>query len=168
MVRIDPAGRGTAAVKVVCIRPSCPSQRLPTVAEGRRFAAAHLAAHLRAGTGPRADAYCACKLEHCHLHIDQDSRVKQEPWRCGGAVVLSVVTDRAGRWLRALECCARCAAAQPGARAVAEASRVPASRKGDSAAPPRAVGAVAPPAFVPPFPTLPQPVLRTPTRRRLI
>jgi len=45
--------------------------------------------------------------------------VHGEPWRCGGPVVLAVITDRAGRWWQALECCSRCAAATPAAKTVA-------------------------------------------------
>ncbi|MFD4764059.1 hypothetical protein ACFWOJ_36115 [Streptomyces sp. NPDC058439] len=118
-VRLDAAGRGSAAVRVSCSRPSCAEQRLPSAAAGRAAAVAHLKAHLRAAPGPRAQAYCACRAESCHTHVRPDDRqMRTEPWRCGGAVVLAVVTDREGRWWQALECCSRCAAATPGAKTV--------------------------------------------------
>ncbi|BFO17266.1 hypothetical protein SHKM778_36540 [Streptomyces sp. KM77-8] len=116
-VRLDPVGRGSAEVRVSCSRPACAEQRLPSTAEGRTAAVAHLKAHLRAMPAPRADTYCACRAEGCHAHLpDTDGRARTELWRCGGPVVLAVVADRAGRWWQALECCSRCAAATPGAR----------------------------------------------------
>jgi hypothetical protein len=124
-VRLDPAERGSAAVRFSCDRPACPAQRLPTAAEGRAFAVAHLNAHLRAARAPRPEAYCACRADGCHGHTDASAprgpRDTGPVWRCGGAVVFAVVADRAGRWWRALECCARCAAAHPTARVVAGA-----------------------------------------------
>ncbi|MFB6946545.1 hypothetical protein [Streptomyces sp. NPDC056305] len=121
-VRLDAAGRGSAAVRVSCSRPSCAVQRLPSAAAGRAAAVAHLTAHLRAAPTPRVDVYCACRAESCHAHLRPDDRHERaEPWRCGGAVVLAVVTDREGRWWRAMECCSRCAAAAPGAKIVATA-----------------------------------------------
>ncbi|MCX5340359.1 hypothetical protein [Streptomyces atratus] len=121
-VRLDAAGRGSAAVRVSCSRPSCAEQRLPSAAAGRAAAVAHLKAHLRAAPGPRAQAYCACRAESCHTHVrPADRQMRAEPWRCGGAVVLAVVTDREGRWWRAMECCSRCAAATPGAKTVTTA-----------------------------------------------
>ncbi|MGW2583596.1 hypothetical protein ACWCYZ_20075 [Streptomyces virginiae] len=130
-VRLDSAGRGSAAVRVSCSRPSCAEQRLPSAAAGRAAAVDHLKAHLRAACGPRADAYCACRADSCRTHIRPDERQERaQPWRCGGAVVLAVVTDREGRWWQALECCSRCAAAAPGAKVVTPApapAPVPAS-----------------------------------------
>ncbi|WP_030219323.1 hypothetical protein [Streptomyces sp. NRRL WC-3626] len=124
-VRLDPVGRGSAEVRVSCSRPACAEQRLPSTAEGRTAAVAHLKAHLRAMPAPRADTYCACRAEGCHPHLpDTGGRARTEPWRCGGPVVLAVVADRAGRWWQALECCSRCAAATPGAR-TAVTSRPP-------------------------------------------
>ncbi|MFE6460012.1 hypothetical protein ACFVP0_21495 [Streptomyces cinereoruber] len=121
-VRLDTAGRGSAAVRVSCSRPSCAGQRLPSAAAGRAAAVDHLKAHLRALAGPRAEAYCACRAEDCHTHLRPTGRqTRAEVWRCGGAVVLAVVTDREGRWWQALECCSRCAAATPGAKVVATA-----------------------------------------------
>ncbi|MFJ5779950.1 hypothetical protein [Streptomyces sp. NPDC093094] len=118
-VRLDAAKRGSTAVRVSCSRPSCAEQHLPSAAAGRTAAVAHLGAHLRAAAGPRADAYCACRADGCHAHIRSDDRpTRVQPWRCGGAVVLAVVTDREGRWWQALECCSRCAAATPGAKVV--------------------------------------------------
>lgn len=124
MVRLDPVGRGSAAVRFSCTRPACPAQRLPSAAVGRSFAVAHLTAHLRAAGGPRSEAYCACRADGCHGHGDAAAGGRQTGatvWRCGGGVVFAVVADRAGRWWQALECCARCAAARPGARVVATA-----------------------------------------------
>ncbi|KOX25090.1 MULTISPECIES: hypothetical protein [unclassified Streptomyces] len=121
-VRLDAAGRGSAAVRVSCSRPSCAEQRLPSAAAGRAAAVDHLKAHLRALAGPRAGAYCACRAEDCHTHLRPAGRESRtEVWRCGGAIVLVVVTDREGRWWQALECCSRCAAATPGAKVIATA-----------------------------------------------
>ncbi|MBT2410710.1 hypothetical protein J7I94_09075 [Streptomyces sp. ISL-12] len=124
MVRLDPVGRGSAAVRFSCTRPACPAQRLPSAAAGRSFAVAHLTAHLRAAAGPRGEAYCACRADGCPGHGDAATGGRQAgaaAWRCGGGVVFAVVADRAGRWWQALECCARCAAARPGAQVVATA-----------------------------------------------
>ncbi|MEW2623605.1 hypothetical protein [Streptomyces sp. NPDC048106] len=119
-VRLDAASRGSAAVRISCSRPACADQRLPSAAAGRAAAIAHLKAHLRAAPAPRAGAYCACKLEGCHPHIPDTGRhTRAEPWRCGGPVVLAVMTDREGRWWQAMECCSRCAAATPGAKTAA-------------------------------------------------
>ncbi|MFF3981061.1 hypothetical protein [Streptomyces sp. NPDC001828] len=123
-VRLDSAGRGSAAVRVSCSRPACPTERLPSAAAGRAAAVAHLKAHLKAVSGPRAQAFCACKVESCQAHslARRDDRPERgEPWRCGGPVVLAVVTDREGRWWRVTECCSRCAAATPGARTIGTA-----------------------------------------------
>ncbi|MFD9458790.1 hypothetical protein ACFWBC_37645 [Streptomyces sp. NPDC059985] len=121
-VRLDAAGRGSTAVRVSCSRPSCEEQRLPSAAAGRAAAIAHLKAHLKTLPEPRADVYCACRLDGCTPHIRSDDRpAPTERWRCGGAVVLAVVTDREGRWWRAMECCSRCAAAAPGVKVVATA-----------------------------------------------
>ncbi len=120
-VRLDPVGRGSAEVRVSCSRPACAERRLPSAAAGRTAAVAHLTAHLRATPAPRADTYCACRADGCRAHLpdtDRHARTAQ-PWRCGGPVVLTVITDRAGRWWQALECCSRCAAATPGARTTA-------------------------------------------------
>ncbi|MFE9369678.1 hypothetical protein ACFYM2_07880 [Streptomyces sp. NPDC006711] len=133
-VRLDAAARGTAAVRVSCSRPACLPERLPTAAAGRTNAVAHLKAHLKAIAGPRPDAFCVCKAEGCQAHnlSRRDERPERgEPWRCGGPVVLAIVTDREGRWWRAMECCSRCAAATPGAKTVATAP--PAPRKGNAA-----------------------------------
>ncbi|MFB9350178.1 hypothetical protein ACFFUA_22465 [Streptomyces heliomycini] len=121
IVRLDPVGRGSAEVRVSCGRPACAERRLPSAAAGRTAAVAHLKAHLRAAPAPRADAYCACRADGCRAHLpDTGGRARTEqPWRCGGSVVLTVITDRAGRWWQALECCSRCAAATPGARTAA-------------------------------------------------
>ncbi|WP_086705732.1 hypothetical protein [Streptomyces antimycoticus] len=119
-VRLDAAGRGSAAVRISCSRPACAEQRLPSAAAGRAAAIAHLKAHLRAAPAPRPGAYCACKLEGCHTHLPDTGRhTRAEPWRCGGPVVLAVITDREGRWWQAMECCSRCAAATPGAKTAA-------------------------------------------------
>ncbi|MGW1429627.1 hypothetical protein ACWD6K_13545 [Streptomyces sp. NPDC002431] len=127
-VRLDAADRGGAAVRVSCSRPACAEQRLPTAAAGRAAAVAHLKAHLRAAPAPRPEAYCACRTDGCRAHIPDTGRpTRTEPWRCGGPIVLAVLTDREGRWWQALECCSRCAAATPGARTVGQA---PAPRTG--------------------------------------
>lgn len=121
-VRLDAAGRGSAAVRISCSRPACAEQRLPSAAAGRAAAIAHLKAHLRAAPAPRPEAYCACKLEGCHTHLPDTGRhTRTEPWRCGGPVVLAVITDREGRWWQAMECCSRCAAATPSAKTAATA-----------------------------------------------
>ena len=126
-VRLDAVGRGSTAVRVTCSRPACAEQRLPTAAAGRAAAVAHFGAHLRAAA-PRDGAYCACRAEGCRTHLPGPGRpARTEPWRCGGPVVLAVVTDREGRWWQAMECCSRCAAATPGARTVGS-SRTPAPR----------------------------------------
>ncbi|WP_217145663.1 hypothetical protein [Streptomyces sp. AC627_RSS907] len=119
-VRLDAVGRGSPAVRVSCSRPACAEQRLPSAAAGRAAAIAHLKAHLRAAPAPRAEAYCACRADGCHTHLPGTGRhARAEPWRCGGPVVLAVLTDRGGRWWRAMECCSRCAAATPGATTAA-------------------------------------------------
>ncbi|MCX5103527.1 hypothetical protein [Streptomyces sp. NBC_00439] len=121
-VRLDAAGRGSAAVRVSCSRPACVEQRLPSATVGRAAAVAHLKAHLRAAAGPRDSVYCACRAESCRTHIRPDDRqARTQPWRCGGAVVWAVITDRERRWWQAMECCSRCAAATPGAQVVTPA-----------------------------------------------
>ncbi|MFC9925900.1 hypothetical protein [Streptomyces sp. NPDC127190] len=135
-VRMDPVGRGSATVRVSCSRPACAEQRLPSAAAGRAAAAAHLRAHLRAAPAPRAGAYCACRAEGCRAHLSDAGRhPRAEPWRCGGPVVLAVLSDKEGRWWQALECCSRCAAATPGARTAA-VSGAPGPRTGDRPAAP--------------------------------
>ncbi len=125
MVRLDPADRGGTAVRVSCGRPGCAPQVLPSAAVGRTAAVAHLATHLRAASGPRPEAYCACRADDCHTHVRTDGPRDRAPAsRCGGPVVLAVINDRQGRWWRALECCARCAAAHPTAKVVATAPAV--------------------------------------------
>ncbi|WP_331754527.1 hypothetical protein OHA19_42875 (plasmid) [Streptomyces sp. NBC_00012] len=134
-VRLDAFGRGSAAVRVSCSRPACAEQRLPSAAAGRAAAIAHLGAHLRAAAAPRAGAYCACRAEGCHSHLPDTGRpARDETWRCGGPIVLAVVTDRAGRWWQALECCSRCAAATPGAKTAAT-SRAPGPQPSERPAP---------------------------------
>ncbi|MER8237387.1 hypothetical protein [Streptomyces sp. NPDC094049] len=128
-VRLDAAGRGSTAVRVSCSRPACTGQRHPSAAAGRAAAVAHLKAHLRAAPAPRAGAYCACRAEDCHTHLPDSSgrHGRAEPWRCGGPVVLAVVTDRESRWWQVMECCSRCAAATPGAKTVAASQAPPAA-----------------------------------------
>ncbi|WP_371627981.1 hypothetical protein OG245_24540 [Streptomyces sp. NBC_01116] len=121
-VRLDPVGRGRADVRVSCSRPACAAQVLPSAAVGRTAAVEHLKAHLRAGPAPRPSAYCACRAAECHTHIrPAGPRERPVPWRCGGAIVLAVVTDREGRWWQVMECCSRCAAGHPTAKVVATA-----------------------------------------------
>lgn len=141
-VRLDATGCSGTTVRVTCSRPSCAEQRLPTASDGRAAAVAHLRAHLKAAVEPRAHAYCACRHEECGAHIRPTTgRYERVPsWRCGGAVVLAVVTDREGRWWRAIECCSRCAAATPGTKIVATAAAVFVPTKAvPTAAAPRAV-----------------------------
>lgn len=131
MVRVDAADRGRAVVRVSCSRPACAPLLLPSTAAGRTAAVAHIKAHLQAAAGPRPEAYCVCKAEDCRLHIrSAGPRERAAPWRCGGPVVLAVITDRQSRWWRAMECCARCAAAHPSARIVATATARPAPPAG--------------------------------------
>ncbi|MFJ8159987.1 hypothetical protein ACIRBY_03550 [Streptomyces sp. NPDC096136] len=151
-VRLDAAGRGSTAVRVSCSRPSCAEERLPTTAAGRAAAVAHLKSHLKAAHAPRVDAYCACRADSCSTHLrPTDREPRGQAWRCGGAVVLAVVADREGRWWRAMECCARCAAATPGAKVV-----VAPPVASDPAAG-TAVVAGRPPACVPQFSGAPTP-----------
>lgn len=126
-VRLDAVGRGSTAVRVSCSRPACDEQRLPSAAAGRAAAVAHIKAHLRAAPAPRAAAYCACRLVGCHTHLPDTGRPRTEPWRCGGPVVLAVVTDRESRWWQVMECCSRCAAATPGAKTAATSQPPPAA-----------------------------------------
>ncbi|WP_433395003.1 hypothetical protein [Streptomyces sp. CA-146814] len=148
MVRLDPADRGGAAVRVSCDRPACAPQVLPSAAVGRTTAVAHLASHLRAASGPRPGAYCACRAEECHTHVRDDGPRDRVPAsRCGGPMVLAVINDRQGRWWRALECCARCAAAHPSAKIVATAP---------AAAPPAPAAGARAAAGRPPVPAGPQ------------
>ncbi|MFH9265434.1 hypothetical protein ACH4KN_14410 [Streptomyces sp. NPDC017546] len=148
-VRLDPVGRGRADVRVSCSRPACAAQVLPSAAVGRTAAVEHLKAHLRAGPAPRPSAYCACRAEECHTHIrPAGPRERPAPWRCGGAVVLAVVTDREGRWWQVMECCSRCAAAHPTAKIAATAPApdrtAPAGPFRPAARPAPAVSAVGP------------------------
>ncbi|UZI29048.1 hypothetical protein [Streptomyces sp. VB1] len=148
-VRLDPVGRGRADVRVSCSRPACAAQVLPSAAVGRTAAVEHLKAHLRADPAPRPSAYCACRATECHTHIrPAGPRERPAPWRCGGAVVLAVVTDREGRWWQVMECCSRCAAAHPTAKIAATAPApdrtAPASASRAAAVPAPAVSAVGP------------------------
>ncbi|MFF3275971.1 hypothetical protein ACFYWU_34290 [Streptomyces chrestomyceticus] len=127
-VRLAPYGRPSAgAVRLSCSRPACPDQRFPDgAAAGRKAAVAHVnthLAHVRAGGGPRSEAWCACRAADCAWHTpDPDAgrrggpRPPAQDARCGGPVVLAVYADRAGRLWRIAEMCARCAAATPGCR----------------------------------------------------
>ncbi|MEU5288728.1 hypothetical protein N7925_11865 [Streptomyces sp. CA-278952] len=148
-VRLDPVGRGRADVRVSCSRPACAAQVLPSAAVGRTAAVEHLKAHLRADPAPRPSAYCACRATECHTHIrPAGPRERPAPWRCGGAVVLAVVTDREGRWWQVMECCSRCAAAHPTAKIAATAPApdrtAPAGASRAAAVPAPAVSAVGP------------------------
>ncbi|MEU3950443.1 hypothetical protein [Streptomyces sp. NPDC029526] len=84
------------------------------------------------------------------MHLRPTDRHDRMPsWRCGGAVVLAVVTDREGRWWQVTECCSRCAAATPGAQVVdtspAVAPRTPPGAAPRPAGPRPAGDATAPP-----------------------
>ncbi|WP_447034881.1 hypothetical protein [Streptomyces sp. DSM 118878] len=152
-VRLDAAGRGVAAVKVDCSRAACTPQRLDSAAQGRAFAAAHLKAHLRAAGGPRRDAACACRADGCQGHAETAGRGSAGPaWKCGGAVVLAVITDPMGRWWRAWECCARCAAVHPAARVVATAPDAPPVGGADEAPAPTGASGAGVPLFSAPLP----------------
>jgi hypothetical protein len=128
-VRLDPYGRPSAgAVRLSCSRPACADQRFPSgAAAGRKSAIGHINEHLariRAGGGPRGEAWCACRAADCAWHtpdvLDGQHRGARPSAgatvRCGGPVVLTVYADRAGRLWRIAEMCARCAAATPGCR----------------------------------------------------
>ncbi|MFF4484523.1 hypothetical protein ACH4TQ_50635 [Streptomyces sp. NPDC021218] len=130
-VRLDPYGRPSAgSVRLTCSRPACAGQRFPGAAAGRKAAVEHVNMHLariRAGGGPRGEAWCACRAASCVWHTpDPDTgpvvgrrggaRPVVEAVRCGGPVVLTVYADRAGRLWRIAEVCARCAAATAGCR----------------------------------------------------
>ncbi|WP_411082950.1 hypothetical protein [Streptomyces sp. cmx-18-6] len=144
MVRVDAADRGGAAVRVSCSRPACAPRLLPSAAAGRAAAVAHIKTHLQAAAEPRAGAFCVCKAEDCRLHIQPAGpRDRGTPWRCGGPVVLAVISDRQGRWWRAMECCARCAAAHPSAKIVATATGGPAPAAGAHSAARRPPGVAA-------------------------
>lgn len=133
VVRLDPCGRSSAgAVRLSCSRPACGDQRIPDgTAAGRTAAVGHLNAHLahvRAGGGPRGEAWCACRAADCAWHVPDTvagqgggGRAAAGAVRCGGPVVLTLYADRAGRLWRIAETCARCAAATPGCRVLASA-----------------------------------------------
>ncbi|MEU8619338.1 hypothetical protein [Streptomyces sp. NPDC048623] len=130
VVRLDPDGRPpTVAVRLSCSRPSCPDERLPSTADGRRAAVEHVNAHLariRADGGPRGAAWCGCRAAGCAWHTPATARTGRpasDVAHCEGPVVLSVYADRAGRLWRIAETCARCAAAIPGCRVLATAPR---------------------------------------------
>ncbi|WP_175409892.1 hypothetical protein [Streptomyces sp. TRM64462] len=127
-VRLDPDGRPSAgAVRLSCSRPACADQRFPGgAAAGRQAAIGHVNTHLariRAGGGPRGEAWCACRAVGCAWHTPglvagrrDAGRPPAGAVRCGGPVVLTVYADRAGRLWRIAEMCARCAAATPDCR----------------------------------------------------
>ncbi|MBT2509472.1 hypothetical protein J7I98_27080 [Streptomyces sp. ISL-98] len=121
-VRLDPYGRPSAGtVRLSCSRPACADQRFPSAAAGRKAAVEHVNLHLariRAGGGPRSEAWCGCRAADCAWHTPDvlegrrgGARPAAEAVRCGGLVVLTVHADRAGRLWRIAETCARCAAA---------------------------------------------------------
>ncbi|MEU6557451.1 hypothetical protein ABZ915_45660 [Streptomyces sp. NPDC046915] len=127
-VRLDPYGRPSAGtVRLSCSRPACADQRFPGgAAAGRKAAVEHVNLHLariRAGGGPRGEAWCACRAADCAWHTPDPvagprggARSAAVPVRCGGPLVLTVYADRAGRLWRIAEMCARCAAATPDCR----------------------------------------------------
>jgi hypothetical protein len=120
-VRLAPYGRPSAgAVTLFCSRPACADQRFPDGAvAGRKAAIGHVNMHLariRAGGGPRGEAWCACRAADCAWHTPVGgrrggARPAAGAVRCGGPVVLTVYADRAGRLWRIAGMCARCAAA---------------------------------------------------------
>jgi hypothetical protein len=125
-VRLDPDGRPSAGVvRLSCSRPACTDQRFPDgAAEGRKAAIGHVKEHLariRAGGGPRGEAWCVCRAADCAWHTPDPTAgrsggTRPGAVRCGGPVVLTVYADRAGRLWRIAEMCARCAAATPDCR----------------------------------------------------
>ncbi|MGW2184492.1 hypothetical protein [Streptomyces sp. NPDC001719] len=125
-VRLDPYGRPSAGtVRLSCSRPACTDQHFPCgAAAGRKAAIDHVNTHLariRAGGGPRGEAWCACRAADCAWHTPgpvtgRPGGTRPGAVRCGGPVVLTVYADRAGRLWRIAEMCARCAAAAPGCR----------------------------------------------------
>ncbi|MEU7260943.1 hypothetical protein AB0B21_34830 [Streptomyces rimosus] len=153
-VRLAPYGRPSAgAVRLSCSRPACPDQRFPDgAAAGRKAAVAHVnthLAHIRAGGGPRSEAWCACRAADCAWHTpDPDAERRSGPRppaqavRCGGPVLLAVYADRAGRLWRIAEACARCAAATPGCRVLDAA--LPPARTAPAGTDQAAVEATAP------------------------
>ncbi|WP_372412066.1 hypothetical protein [Streptomyces luteireticuli] len=106
-VRLDPYGRPSAgAVRLSCSRPACADQRFPGgAAEGRKAAIGHVNEHLariRAGGGPRGEAWCACRAAGCAWHTPdfgtgRPGSTRPGAVRCGGPMVLTVYADRAGR-----------------------------------------------------------------------
>ncbi|MEV6396654.1 hypothetical protein AB0M39_18030 [Streptomyces sp. NPDC051907] len=137
-VRLDPSGRPSAgSVRLSCSLPACSDQRFPSAAAGRKAAVGHVnmhLAHVRAGGGPRGEAWCGCRAADCAWHTPAAGapaarRAGAGPAagaaRCGGPVVLAVYADRAGRLWRIAEMCARCAASMPGCR-VLDTARPPA------------------------------------------
>src|SRR3954466_6960226 len=122
-VRLDPYGRPSAGtVKLSCSRPACADQRFPDgAAAGRKAAVGHVnlhLAHIRAGGGPRGEAWCACRTADCAWHTPDPAVGPRGATRqtagsggCGGPVVLTVYADRARRLWRIAEMCTRCAAA---------------------------------------------------------
>ncbi|MGS2586683.1 hypothetical protein [Streptomyces hebeiensis] len=129
-VRLDPYGSPSAGtVRLSCSRPACPDQRFPGgAAAGRKAAVEHVnlhLAHIRAGGGPRDEAWCACRTVDCAWHTPDPAtgprprggtRPAAGSARCGGPMALTVYADRAGRLWRIAEVCARCAAATPECR----------------------------------------------------
>lgn len=127
-VRLDPYGGPSArAVRLSCSGAACTEQRLAGGAgAGRKAAVEHVnlhLAHIRAGGGPRGEAWCACRTAGCVWHTRDSGngprggmRPVAGAVRCGGPVVLTVCADRAGRLWRIAEMCARCAAATPDCR----------------------------------------------------
>ncbi|MEU7648099.1 hypothetical protein [Streptomyces huasconensis] len=161
-VRLDPYGRpSTGTVRLSCSRPACPDQRFTDgAAAARKAAVAHVnlhLAHIRAGGGPRGEAWCACRAADCAWHTPDPAvgaRGSTRPTaesgtaRCGGPVALTVYADRTGRLWRIAEMCARCAAtiadcrvldtAVPPARAIPagadQPATTPAATTGDGVA----------------------------------
>jgi hypothetical protein len=136
-IRLDPYGRPSSGqVKLTCSRPTCPEQRIPQgAAAGRQAAVGHVKEHLtkvRDGGGPNGEAWCACRAAGCAWHTpDPTARAHGTtrttsaptpgPDKCGGPIVLSVHTDRAGRLWRIAETCTRCAALIPDCKILAAA-----------------------------------------------
>ncbi|MFF7551161.1 hypothetical protein ACFZCU_47355 [Streptomyces canus] len=83
-VRLDPYGSPSAGtVRLSCSRPACPDQRFPGgAAAGRKAAVEHVnlhLAHIRAGSGPRGEAWCACRTADCAWHTPDPAVCRAAP-----------------------------------------------------------------------------------------
>lgn len=98
-VRLDPYGRPSAgAVKLSCSRPACADQCFPGgAAAGRKAAVEHVnlhLAHIRAGGGPRGEAWCACRAADCAWHTPDPTAGPRGGTRLAAGTVRSGGPDR--------------------------------------------------------------------------